>query len=142
MAKRTLRLVGLIGTVLIFTFSGALVGCQDQPPAPTQSSSPATVVPQAQAPAPVVPQAQAPAPVMPQAQMPSTPLATPAAPGGAPQNIGQIQVGMSSQQVMQIMGNPGKIKQEGQMVEWKYYTQSGKYEVKFMNDRVTGIEIE
>jgi outer membrane protein assembly factor BamE (lipoprotein component of BamABCDE complex) len=66
---------------------------------------------------------------MTQAPLPPAPMVT-------AQNAAQIQLGMTSEQVRQLMGNPTMAKPEGQFVEWKYYTPQGKFEVKFQNDRV------
>jgi outer membrane protein assembly factor BamE (lipoprotein component of BamABCDE complex) len=57
-----------------------------------------------------------------------------------PENISRVQVGMTSEQVRQLLGNPAKWKQEGIETEWKYYTSQGKLEVKFQNDRVIRLE--
>jgi len=58
-------------------------------------------------------------------------------------NVSQLQIGMSSEQVQQIMGAPGKTKQEGPGLEWKYFTpQGGKVEVKMLNNRVTAVEMK
>jgi outer membrane protein assembly factor BamE (lipoprotein component of BamABCDE complex) len=57
-----------------------------------------------------------------------------------PQNIAQIQVGMSSQQVLDILGKPGRVKQEGQHTEWEYYHPQGKCELKLQNDRVVSVK--
>ena len=56
------------------------------------------------------------------------------------ENIRRVQVGMTSDQVRQLLGNPAKWKQEGLETEWKYYTSQGKLEVKFQNDRVIRLE--
>lgn len=57
------------------------------------------------------------------------------------QNVAQIQIGMTSEQVQQIMGAPGQTKQEGLQLEWKYFTpQGGKVEIKMLDNRVTAIE--
>ena len=64
------------------------------------------------------------------------PQATPM-PNIGPQNYSQIQIGMNSQQVLQIMGNPSRVKQEGRYIEWEYYlAQGGKFELKLQNDKV------
>ena len=57
-----------------------------------------------------------------------------------PENISRVQVGMTSDQVRQLLGNPAKWKQERMETEWKYYTSQGKLEVKFQNDRVIRLE--
>ncbi|MBI5582829.1 MAG: hypothetical protein HY892_03300 [Deltaproteobacteria bacterium] len=86
------------------------------PPPPQQSAAPA-------APAPGTP-------------TPAAPGAQPAAPAG---NISQVQMGMTVDQVKQIMGNPAEMKQTGAMMEYKYYTPQ-KVEVKFQNNQVVAIE--
>lgn len=67
------------------------------------------------------------------------PPAAPAAANPIP-GVNQIQIGMTSEQVRQIMGAPGQIKQEGSELEWKYYSPQGKVEVKLLNNLVTAIE--
>jgi hypothetical protein len=103
----------------------AVSGCQKKeappPPAPAQTAVP-------------------PAPAS-QAAPQSMPAQAPAAPAGAPvQNTGQIQIGMTGEQVQQIMGAPSKIENEGSVVEWKYYSQAGKIEVKLQNNKVIAVE--
>lgn len=57
------------------------------------------------------------------------------------QNATQLQIGMTAEQVQQIMGAPGQTKQEGSELEWKYFTpQGGKVEIKMFDNRVTAIE--
>jgi outer membrane protein assembly factor BamE (lipoprotein component of BamABCDE complex) len=90
-------------------------GCGQQQPAP------------APAPAPAPPAAAAPA---------APPTAVPPA-----QGVAQLQIGMSGEQVQQIMGAPAQVKQEHAGTEWKYFTPTGgKIEVKLLNNRVTAIE--
>ena len=82
------------------------------------------------------PQKQTPAPVsQSSAPQPATPSAV-SAPTQSPENFAQVQIGMTSQQVQLILGNPGRTKQEKGQIEWEYYTQQGKFEVNFLNDRV------
>jgi hypothetical protein len=110
---------------------------QAQPVAPAVSAGPpaATALPSQQpASAPTQP---APASAV-QPGMPATSGAAPATMGGQ-QSFSQVQVGMTSQEVMQILGNPSRVKQERQYVEWEYYTPQGKFEVKFQGDRVAYI---
>jgi outer membrane protein assembly factor BamE (lipoprotein component of BamABCDE complex) len=68
------------------------------------------------------------------------PSSAPGAPSGGPQSTVPIQVGMSSQQVLEIMGKPNRIEQEGQYTEWKYYTPQGKWELYLQNDKVAFIK--
>ena len=59
--------------------------------------------------APVAPQpGAAPAPGAPQAPGAQAPAA-----GAAAQNIGQVQMGMTSEQVQQLLGAPGQTQQKG-----------------------------
>lgn len=54
-----------------------------------------------------------------------------------PENYGQVKVGMSSQEVVDLMGKASKIEQEGQATEWEYYLpQGGKFELRLQNDKV------
>ena len=56
------------------------------------------------------------------------------------QGANQLQIGMTSEQVQQIMGVPGQTKQERSGLEWKYFTPQGQVEVKMLDNRVTAIE--
>lgn len=108
------------------------VGCsREQPPQPAQTTSSSLSSSSVQP----APQAAAapPATTGPPASAPSTSSV-------GPQNIGQIQVGMSSQQVLDILGKPSRVKQEGGHTEWEYYSPQGKCEVKLQNDRVVFVE--
>jgi hypothetical protein len=63
------------------------------------------------------------------------------APAGTPAaDPNQLQIGMASTQVQQIMGVPAQTKQKGAMTEWKYYTPQGKVEVQIQNDKVIGVD--
>jgi hypothetical protein len=67
--------------------------------------------------------------------------ATQAVPAGVIiQDIGQVRMGMTSDEVSQIMGSPNETKTRRGRVEWEYHTPQGKYEIKFQNDRVVEIE--
>lgn len=126
--------------LVCFIVFGAFAGCnRDQQTQSPQTSAPAVAVPQAQTPATSSSTpAPAAAPTMsPPAAQSTSPATVPTTP--SPQNANQVQVGMTSQQVLQIMGNPSRIKQEGQMVEWEYYTAQGKFEVRLQNDAVAYI---
>ena len=109
------------GILLLIPFMFVIHGCQNDRQSTPQTGSfpPASVAPPTQ-----------PATSVPISQMPAA----------VPQNMGQVQMGMTGDQVRQMMGNPTQIKQEGAYVEWKYYTSSGKLEIKFQNDRVAFIE--
>ena len=129
MATYFVRFGGMIG-MLILTLSLILsLGCsREQAPPPVQAP-PAAGVPQpGVTPAPGTPQSGA------------APAAQPAAGGAATQNVAQIQVGMTQEQIQQIMGAPGQTSQKGQVLEWKYYTPQGKVEVKFQNNQVIAVE--
>ncbi|MEI6259750.1 MAG: hypothetical protein WCR46_07590 [Deltaproteobacteria bacterium] len=116
--SRTIRIAGIL---LLIPFIVVVQGCQnDHQSTPQTANPPTSAAPPAQ-----------PAASVPISQMP---------PAAVPQNMGQIQMGMTGDQVRQMMGNPTQIKQEGAYVEWKYYTSSGKLEIKFQNDRVAFIE--
>ena len=49
-------------------------------------------------------------------------------------------MGMTMDQVKQIMGNPAQTKVKGPITEWQYFTPS-KIEVKFQNNQVIGTEM-
>lgn len=142
------RIKGLV-PVLILLVMVTLACSRSESPPPQPPQSQRTVVPESQpqqpqtqatpsqAPAPppvtTLPQQPAPPASVPQATL--SPPAAPVAPG--PQNFDQIQVGMGSQEVLSLMGNPAKVEQEHGGVEWEYYTvQGGKVEIYFQNDRV------
>lgn len=118
MNKKNRQLFGWLGVSVLMAAMILGTGCsrEQAPPPPQQSAAPA-------APAPAAP--------------------TPAAPGTQPTppaaNIAQIQMGMTVDQVKQIMGNPAEMKQKGTMMEYKYYTPQ-KVEVKFQNNQVVAIE--
>lgn len=112
-------------------------GQQSQPAAPAMqaqpspsSSSPSQQPTRASTLPPPAGSNEATAPVIPGAA---------ALPTASPQNFNQVQVGMTSQEVLRILGNPSRIKQERQYLEWEYYTSQGKFEVKFQGDRVAYI---
>jgi len=129
MATYFVRFGGMIG-MLVLTLSLILsLGCsREQAPPPVQAP-PAAVAPQpGLAPAPGTPQSGA------------APGAQPAAGGAATQNVAQIQVGMTQEQIQQLMGAPGQTSQKGQVLEWKYFTPQGKVEVKFQNNQVIAVE--
>lgn len=154
--------IKILGIFLLMVSLSIVSGCQKEQSQQTQQASssvaptpPAPPPPQPYAPprAPaeqMAPSTVAPTPPMPP-PLPATPPPMPqpvdpnattgqVAPYTVPQGQGQVQVGMTGDQVRQMMGSPSKIKQEGNYVEWKYYTASGKVEVKFQNDRVVFVE--
>lgn len=54
-----------------------------------------------------------------------------------PENYSQVKVGMTSKEVLDLMGKASKIEQEGQTTEWEYYLpQGGKFELHLQNDKV------
>ena len=124
MEKKMVRISEIVGLILVIV-SLVVLGCQSPPPAetPPPASSPQTPAPAGTVPTPA----------------PAGTAQTPQA-GTPSQDPNQIQVGMTSDQVKQIMGAPGEIKQKGAMTEWKYYTPQGKVEVKLQNDKVAFIE--
>ncbi len=135
MATKLIRVAGTIGMLSVILLVAWVLGCsRSEPPQPGQTSAPATQ--QAQPPAASAPVAQPPAPTAaPPSSAPSPPAAV-QPPTAGPQNFGMLQVGMTSAQIRQLMGEPSRIKQEGGMVEWEYYTPQGKFEVKLANDRI------
>jgi hypothetical protein len=139
MARKLSSTTKLFGLLLVIVGFGMGAGCsQDQgTTSQRQSTAPATQSSTAQ-PAAVAPQPAAPSTATAPAQSPQTPATSyaPSTSQGDPQNFAQVQVGMTSQQVQQIMGNPARTEQERGQIEWKYYTQQGKFEVYFQNDRV------
>jgi type IV secretory pathway VirB10-like protein len=116
---RTVRLISILSIIFCLT---ATISCNREQPS-SSSQTPASTAPS--------PAASAPAPA------PATPAPSVAP---APQAPGQIQIGMTTEQVRQLLGNPSKIEQEGQMVEWKYYTPQGKVEIYFQADRVASVK--
>ncbi len=124
MNRKKRQLFGWLGVSVLMVALILGTSCsreQAPPPPPQQSTAPA-------APAPAAPGAQPAAPAAPGAQ--------PAAPAA---NISQVQMGMTVDQVKQIMGNPAEMKMKGTITEYKYYTPQ-KVEVKFQNNQVVGVE--
>lgn len=121
--------------VALLAMASALAGCsRNEPPPPPQAGPPGMAMPQTQAP---------PMQAMPQQQ--AVPQVTPVQPvapatGQAMGSYAQVQVGMSSQQVLQLLGNPTKVKPKGQYVEWEYWTGGTKFEIKLQADQVVAIE--
>lgn len=148
MTKRIDNSIRFFSLFVILIAFVAIVGCgQDKTPS-SQQQAPASTAPVATTPAPAPAPVAAPPAAAPQSVAPSTTpspattspgVATTAAPAPGVQNSAQVQVGMTSQQVLQLMGNPGRTKQEGAMLEWEYYTPQGKFEVYFQNDKVARI---
>lgn len=78
------------------------------------------------------------------APSPSTTAPAASAPSAAPTpaDFNRLQLGMTTEQVRQLVGNPSKVEQKGQKVEWKYYTSQGKLEIEFLADKIASIEKE
>lgn len=127
MAKRRDSLVVLAICVTLLPGLIGLQGCSNEPPQPQ---------PQATPPAMVAPQTQAP----PQMATPQPQPAPATATSLIPANIAQLRMGMTSQQVLQILGNPSKVKPKDQYVEWEYWTPQGKFELKLQADQLVAIE--
>jgi outer membrane protein assembly factor BamE (lipoprotein component of BamABCDE complex) len=139
---------GILVLAAVMTVAG-LAGCDRSEPTPAQKTvAPAAAPPSTQsqspAPAPVAPAVQAPTQALPTAPAPTAaqPAQSPAASQpDVQQNISQVSIGMTSQEVLQLLGNPTKLKQEHQgTTEWEYYTPHGKYEIELQMDRVVKIE--
>ncbi len=132
---------GIVVLILV-VISLLVLGCPQQAPPPVQTPPPAGSV---QTPAPAG-SAQMPAPAASvqtpvssgSAQMPRPAMT---GTGTAPsQDIGQVLVGMTPEQVQQIMGPPAQLYQQG-FIEWKYpSTPQGKVDIRFQNNKVILIE--
>ncbi len=115
--------------ILIILALVFVVSCSREQQSQQSSVSPAAVPAPATSASPG--QSAQPTAVAPQQAVPAT---------AGPQNFSQIQVGMSSQQVVQLLGNPSRAKQEYQTTEWEYYMpQGGKVEVHLQNDKVVSM---
>jgi hypothetical protein len=117
MEKRMLRIGGIFGLILVMV-SMMVIGCSREQAPPPMAAPPAPAPSTAVAP-------------QPSAAPPAGTAALPAA---------QIQIGMPSAQVQQIMGAPSETKQKGAITEWKYLTPQGKVEVQIQGNQVVGIE--
>jgi hypothetical protein len=153
MEKKMIQKSGIV-VLTLAVISLLVLGCPQQAPPPAQTPPPAGSV---QTPAPAGPaqtpppagSVQTPAPAGPaqtpapggSAQMPAPAGTVPTTQPGAPsQDLSQIQVGMTPEQVYQIMGPPGQLYQKG-FIEWKYpSTPQGKVDVRFQNNKVILIE--
>lgn len=159
MEKKIIRNFGIIFLILLFA-SLVIFGCRQAPP-PAQTPPPAsqTQMPaggSAQMPAPAG-NVQTPAPggnvqmpaqpataQMPpasSAQMPAQPGTVPVTQPGMPsRDANQVLVGMTPEQVQQIMGSPDQLYQKG-FIEWKYNNpQGGRTDIRFQNNKVLLIE--
>lgn len=146
MEKKIIRTCGIIFLILIFV-SLAVFGCRQAPP-PAQTPPPAgstqTPAPagSAQMPAPAG-NVQTPAPAG-NVQMPaggSAQMPAPATQAGTPtRDANQVLVGMTPEQVQQIMGSPDQLYQKG-FIEWKYNNpQGGRVDIRFQNNKVLLVE--
>lgn len=139
MEKKMSQKSGIVVLILV-VISLLVLGCPQQAPPPVQTPPPAGSV---QTPAPAG-SAQMPAPAA-SVQTPvssgSAQMPAPAMTGTAPsQDIGQVLVGMTPEQVQQIMGPPAQLYQQG-FIEWKYpSTPQGKVDIRFQNNKVILIE--
>ena len=75
------------------------------------------------------------------AQMPAPAGTVPATQAGAPsRDANQVLVGMTPEQVQQIMGSPDQLYQKG-FIEWKYTNpQGGRVDIRFQNNKVLLVE--
>ena len=75
------------------------------------------------------------------AQMPAPAGTVPATQAGAPsRDANQVLVGMTPEQVQQIMGSPDQLYQKG-FIEWKYSNpQGGRVDIRFQNNKVILVE--
>jgi hypothetical protein len=143
MEKKMVRISRIVFLMLVLV-SLVVFGCRQAPP-PGQTPPPAGGSAQMPAPAGT---AQMPAPAG-TAQMPGTvgTAQMPAPAGTATTQVGipsrdpnQVQVGMTPEQVQQIMGPPEQFYQKG-FIEWKYMaTPIGKVDIRFKDNKVTLIE--
>ncbi len=124
MGNKMVKKNGFVVLVLVI-ISLMVFGCSQQP-APPPAAPPA--------PAPSAAVAPQPSATPPAGTAQTAPAGTPA------QDPNQLQMGMASAQVQQIMGAPAQTKQKGAITEWKYLTPQGKVEVQIQNDKVVGIE--
>ncbi len=158
MGKKMIRFSWIIFLILVF-LSLVVFGCRQAPP-PGQTPPGSAQMPpggSAQMPAPAgtvqmpaqpgsaqMPtqpgSAQMPAPAS-SAQMPA-PAGTVQVtqPGMPSRDANQVLVGMTPEQVQQIMGSPDQLYQKG-FIEWKYSNpQGGRSDIRFQNNKVILIE--
>jgi hypothetical protein len=126
MEKKMLRISGIVVLMLVI-ISLVVLGCRQQAPPPAQTFPPGGTV-------------QMPAPGG-SAQMPAPAGTAPITQAGIPsRDPNQVQVGMTPEQVQQIMGPPEQFYQTG-FIEWKYFsTPIGKVDIRFQNNKVVLIE--
>jgi outer membrane protein assembly factor BamE (lipoprotein component of BamABCDE complex) len=123
-SKNLVTMCGFLSMMVVFLF--VVSACnQSEPPAPQQ---------QTQAPVAVAPQQQQmPAQSSGQAVSTNTQSA---------QAFNQIHMGMTSQEVIAILGQPGRTEPENGGTELEYYTSQGKFEVKLQNDKVVSFKLK
>lgn len=162
MHNRFMKSGGTIACGVCLVSLSLMVGCDSSQPPPAQTRTPVAtsqpappqtvepapppqavqpaLPPQQAAPAPAVtPPLVAPAPA-PAVTQPVPPPPPAASQGTVAQNFSQVQMGMTSQEVLQLLGNPTKSKQKHQETEWEYYTPEGKFEIEFQMDKVVKME--
>ena len=145
MGKKMVRISRIVFLMLVLV-SLVVLGCRQAPP-PGQTPPPggsAQMPPpggSAQMPASVGTSAQLPAPAGTSAQIPTPAGTAPITQAGIPsRDPNQVQVGMTPEQVQQIMGPPEQFYQTG-FIEWKYLsTPIGKVDIRFKNNKVVLIE--
>ncbi|MEW6185803.1 MAG: outer membrane protein assembly factor BamE [Thermodesulfobacteriota bacterium] len=124
MRKNRKRIYLMAGLVLMAGVL-SLSGCSREQAAPPASAPPAPTA-GTQPPAGATP--------------PATGSVQPATAPNPLQTINQVQMGMTSEQVQQIMGAPSQTKQKGTKLEWEYFSPQGKVEIEFLNNQVSSIE--
>jgi hypothetical protein len=150
MEKKMVRISQIIFLILVLV-SLVVLGCRQAPP-PGQTPPPGSSaqMPQggsAQMPAPgsaaqmPAPAATAQMPPASSAQMPAPAGTVPASQAGAPsRDANQVLIGMTPEQVQQIMGSPDQLYQKG-FIEWKYSNpQGGRVDIRFQNNKVLLVE--
>ncbi len=130
--------------IMLMIISLLVLGCNRQSPPPVQTPPPAG---SSQTPPTVgtnqttIPGGSAQMP----AQTGSTQMPAPAGTVTTPQagtpsrDTSQILVGMTPEQIQQIMGPPEQLYQQG-FIEWKYTTPEGKFDVRFKDNKVILVE--
>ena len=145
--EKKMVLIGGIFVLMLVIISLVVFGCRQQAPPPAQTYIPGG---SAQMPAPpgtaqmpgsVGTPAQLPAPAGTSAQIPAPAGTASTTQLGIPsRDPNQVQVGMTPEQVQQIMGPPEQFYQTG-FIEWKYLsTPIGKVDIRFQNNKVILVE--
>jgi outer membrane protein assembly factor BamE (lipoprotein component of BamABCDE complex) len=126
--KKNMMWVCLLAGLVLVVGALSLSGCsREQAPAPAVAPPAPTAAPPAGTPS----------------AAPTTTPAGPAQPGTAInplQAMTQVQMGMTPEQVQNIMGPATQTKQKGTKLEWEYLTPGGKVEIEFLNNQVSSIE--